>query len=550
MTTLVATERAMGRLELLYRERMKRDRERLPALGYYFDDEEADRVVDFVESELRHHKGEWAGQLFELDPWQRELLREVFGWFRADGTRRFRTAWVEIARKNGKTEIGAAVGVYMLVFDREPGAEVYSSATKRDQARILFDAGKAMVKQSGNLQRYIKTHRANMSCEALGSKFEPLGADGDTLDGLNAHCNLIDEIHAHKDRLVYDVLVTSMGARRQPLTFIITTAGTYDPEQIGWLLHQKAEQVLEGVVEDESFFAYIAAADPDDDWRDPGSWEKANPNLGVSVKREYMEEMARKAESEPSFLNTFLRLHLNIWTQQVTRWIAMEHWQACARKMRLELFKGRPCFVGLDLSTTTDITALALAFPPTEEGEDWGLFTRFWVPEYRVQEEAKRGVAPYDRWVQAGMMHETPGNVIDYGYITADIAKLADTHDIEEIAYDPWNATQTATELEADGYTMVEVRQGYASISEPSKEFERLVVSGKLHHPDNPVMRWMMNNVAVATDPAGNIKPNKDPKRGSRGKIDGVVAAIMAIARAIVWVNARSVYNDRGIRYI
>lgn len=551
MTTLVATERAVGRLERLYRERMERDRERLPLLGYWFDEEDADRVVAFFETYLRHHKGEWAGHLFVLEPWQKEILREAFGWKRPDGTRRYRTVWIEVARKNGKTEMGAGIGDFMLVFDQEPGAEVYSSATKRDQAKILFDAAKAMVQQSPELKRYIKAHRANMSCQALGSKFEPLSADGDKLDGLNAHCNLIDEVHAHKDRLVYDVLVTSMGARRQPMTVIITTAGTYDPEQIGWQLHDKAVKVLEGVVEDESFFAYIAAADKDDDWKDPATWEKANPNLGVSVKYSYMEEMCGKAQTEPSFLNTFLRLHLNIWTQQVTRWISPDDWKKCARKrLSLELFRDRPCFGGLDLSTTQDITAFALVFPPYREKRDWAVFPWFWVPEHQTTEKVKKGLEPYDVWVRGGHLHETPGNVVDYEFIKATVLGLAKEYRVREIAYDPWNATQTAVDLENKGCTMVEVRQGYASMSEPSKEFERLVVSGQLQHGDHPVLNWMANNVAVASDPAGNIKPNKDPKKGSVGKIDGVVATINAISRAMVFVKGESVYEDRGVRVL
>ena len=546
--TLVATERAVGRLERLFRERMDRDTKRLPALGYYFDDEEADRVIEFLENHSYHYEGEWAGRPLVLESWQIDVFREAFGWMRPDGTRRFRTIWVEIARKNGKTLTAAALGNYLMIYDREPGARVYSSATTKDQARLVFEAAKQMVKRSPDLREHVKVHRLNMSCEVLGSSFQPLSADSGTLDGLNAHGNLIDEIHAHTDRGVYDVLVTSMGARRQPVTIIITTAGVYDPEQIGWQMHLKAEQVLEGVVEDDSFFAYIAAADPDDDWREPSTWEKANPNLGVSVKREFLEDMADKARTEPSFLNTFLRLHLNIWTQQVTRWIAPDDWKKCAQpRLNLELFKGRPCFGGLDLSTTSDITAFALVFPPWKDHKDWAVFPWFWVPEAQVDEKVKKGREPYDVWVRRGSLIQTPGNVVDYEFMKDEVLKVAKDHDLREIAYDPWNATQTAVDLENRGCTMVEVRQGYASISEPSKEFERLVKSEVLRHGDDPVLNWMVNNVSVVYDPAGNIKPNKDPKKGSVGKIDGVVATIMGIARGMVFVQSESVYESRGL---
>ncbi len=532
-------ERVLGRLEQRYEARRVADRERLPALGFWFDDEAADRVITFIESYCRHHKGEWAGQLLILEPWQRAILREAFGWMRADGTRRFRTVYIEVARKNGKTEVAGSVGLYLLVGDDEPGAEIYCTATKEDQSRILFDVGVEMRKQSPEISDVTVKFQKSIVCHALGSKFRFLGSDSDTLDGLNPHGNLVDELHAHKDPHVYNVLATAMGARRQPMTFVITTAGLYEPGSIGWQQHEYAIKVLDRVIEDETFFAYVAAADPEDDWTDPATWGKANPNLGVSVKWDYLADLVNRAKNEPSFLNTFLRYHLNIWTQQQDRWITIEHWNAsepgnltpAEYEARWESLRGRPCFVGLDLSTKLDITACSYVFPPLDEDDAWVVMLRPYIPRDRIMDRVTRDRVPYDAWVTDGWLVATPGNVIDYEFIKADLLERARHFDLREVAFDPWSATQLAVQLQGEGLTMVEMRQGFASLSEPSKEFEKLIVSGKIRHGGHPVLRWMVNNVAIREDPAGNIKPDKE---ASAEKIDGVVATIMGIGRATV----------------
>jgi len=529
--------RPIGLLERLGIERQARDLERWTARsqadcdpdGYWWDEAAAGRVVEFIERFCRHHKGEWAGQPFRLEPWQREIVRTVFGWRRADGTRRFRTAYVEVPRKNGKTELAAAVGLYLLVADGEAGAEVYSAATKRDQARIVHSAAKQMLRRSPDLRRFVEEYRDNLVVPATASKFEALSSESHTLDGLNPHGIILDELHAHRDRHLRDVLLTGTGARRQPLEWVITTAGVYDPASIGWEMHDYAANVLQGVFEDETFFAYIAAADEEDDWQDPATWAKANPNLGVSVKLEYLEELADRAAKSPSFLNTFLRYHLNIWTQQLERWIPIEAWDRCGGPVDEGALIGRRCFGGLDLSSTIDITALALAFP-AEDGS-YDLVMRFWVPEDRLHERSERDRVPYDAWARDGWLQVTPGNVVDYGFIREEIHRLADRYEIVELAYDPWNASKLAVELLGDGVPMVEFRQGYASMSPAAKEFERLVTAGLLRHGGHPVLRWMANNVTVRQDPAGNIKPDKER---SKEKIDGIVAAIMAIGRASV----------------
>src|SRR5690606_24220217 len=314
-------------------------------------------------------------------------------------------------------------------------------------------------------------------------------------------------------------------------------AGVYNPASIGWEMHDYAVNVLQGVFEDETFFAYIAAADEEDDWQDPATWAKANPNLGVSVKLEYLEELADRAAKSPSFLNTFFRYHLNIWTQQLERWIPIEAWDRCGGPVDEGALIGRRCFGGLDLSSTIDITALALAFP-AEDGS-YDLVMRFWVPEDRLHERSERDRVPYDAWARDGWLQVTPGNVVDYGFIREEIHRLADRYEIVELAYDPWNASKLAVELFGDGVPMVEFRQGYASMSPAAKEFERLVTAGLLRHGGHPVLRGMANNVTIRQDPAGNIKPDKER---SREKIDGIVAAIMAIGRASVHNAAPSPY--------
>lgn len=519
--------------------------------GLWFDVEAAARVIDFLETFCKHHKGEWAGEPLLLEEWQKDVLTIAFGWMRADGTRRFRIIYVEIPRKNGKSEVAAGLGLYMLVADREPGGEVYASATKKDQAKIVHGTAAEMVKASPELRQFVGVFRNNLHCPELGSKFEPLGSDSNTLDGLNPHCNIVDELHAHRDRGVWDVLDTAMGARRQPLTIAITTAGVYAPESIGWLQHDHATKVLEGALEDDGFFAFIACADEDDDPYAPETWAKANPNIGVSVKAEYLAEQAGKAAAQPQFLNTFLRLHLNRWTEQLNRWIAMDQWNACEAPLsrgemlaREELLAGRACYAGMDLSTKLDITALVLAFPPIAEGDDaWPLVCRFYVPQENVMLRVRRDRVPYDAWIRDGWLLATPGNVIDYAFIQRDLLALAAKYSLQEVAFDPWNATQLANDLMGEGIQMVETRQGYKTMSEPSKEFQAMIAAKRIRHGGHPVLRWHVSNVAVRMDPNENIAPNKE---ASAERIDGAVATIMALSRGVLQPPA-SVYESRGL---
>ena len=521
-----------------------RDLETGAARGLSFDATTARRALDLYRF-LRHSKGEWAGQRINLSPFQRFKIGSIYGWKRADGTRRFRIAYSEEPRKNGKSTEAAGIGIGGLVADDEPGAEVYSAATKRDQAKIVFDEARRMVLASPALRKRLGVLAANLNDPATHSKFEPLGADADSLDGLNASTIIIDELHAHKTRSIWDVLGTATGSRRQPLIYVITTAG-YDRNSICWEQHDYACKVLEGVVEDDAYFAYIATVDEGDDHFDEATWRKANPNYGISCKTEKIREAAERAKAVPGQLNAFLRLHLNVWTEQASRWLPMEAWDECGEAVDPDSLKGRDCYAGLDLSSKIDLSALALVFPPATEGERWKVLIRFWMPKNNIRGRLERDRVDYAVWIRQGLIEATEGNVVDYRFIRKRINELAERYVIKEIAFDRWNATQLSTELsEEDGFAMVEFGQGFASMAAPTKEFEKLVVGRQLAHGANAVLRWMASNISVRQDPAGNMKPDKE-KSGE--KIDGIVAILMGLARAVAnGGTGRSVYETRGV---
>jgi phage terminase large subunit-like protein len=534
-----SSPRPIGKYERLAKERDQRDLDlaRRPEghpRGLRFDEEAADRVVDFIEKFCKHHKGEWAGRPLTLEPWQKnDVIRPIFGWKNPDGTRRYRTAYVEVARKNGKTELCGALGLFLMVADSEPGAEVYASATKKDQAKIVWSVAAAMVKRSRELRRFIEVLKTNLACEILASKFEPLGADSDTLDGLNPHGNIVDELHAHKNRGVWDVLDSGMGARRQPLTIAITTAGIYDPDSIGWQQHDYAQKVLEGTFGDDSFFAFIAAADDGDDVLSEEAQKKANPNYGISVKPEYLARQAKKARLQPGFYNEYVQKHANRWTQQALRWLSTERWEECElepvdREEREKALLGRTCFGGLDLSSKIDITAFVLDFPNADGFHD--IICRFWVPEDRVKELFTRGQKHYQQWVDEGWLLTTPGEVIDYDFIELEIKELGTKYVVQELAFDPWNAGSAVTHLTGEGFTMVEIQQIMSKLTDPSKELEKLIIARKIRHARNPVMAWMVDNAVARADAAGNIMPHKGK---AKGKIDGVSALVDALARSM-----------------
>lgn len=510
---------------------------------FYYDAEAAERAVRFFSTCLTHTKGEWAGQPLVLSDWQADqIIRPLFGWKRKDGTRKYRTAYIQIPRKAGKSTLAAGIALYLLLADGEPGAEVYSAAADREQAAIVFEMAKGMADASPALRRRVQPFKRSLVMPSTASSYKVLSSDAYTKHGLNAHGIVVDEVHALPDRELWDVLTTSTGARRQPLTVAITTAG-FDRHSLCFELYDYACKVRDGIITDESFLPVIFEADADDDWKSPATWHKAHPGLGVSVKEEYFAQECAKAQQLPSYENTFKRLLLNIWTEQDTRWLSMDAWDKSGTD--LPDLEGRACYAGLDLSTTTDITALVLAFP---DGGKVHLMPFFWVPQEGIHKRAKRDRVPYDVWVKQGHIEATQGSVIDYEVIRARINELAARFHIKEIAIDRWNATQLATQLTGDGFEVVGFGQGYASMSAPAKELEKLILGQTLNHGKNPVLRWMASNVAIEQDAAGNIKASKAK---STERIDGVVASLMALGRVIAnQEDMPSVYESGAFAFV
>jgi len=474
------------------------------------------------------------------------MIGSLFGWVRADGARRFRTAYVEVAKKFGKSTIAAGVGLLLAFFDGEAGAEVYAAATKKEQAKIVWDEAKRMVLKSPGLRRRIQVRAANLHSLETASKFEPLGRDSDGLDGINPHGKIVDELHRHKNREIWDVLEQSSGSRRQPITFVITTAGV-DDASICWEQHDYVVKVLEGDILDDTTFGYIATLDvcgtcrakgraaPDDtcamcdQWTDERVWVKANPNYPLTPKPDDMRRLALEAQEKPAAQNAFKRLRLNIWTESLIRWLPADAWRACGTP--LQPLRGRRGILGLDLSSTRDLTALLGVFE--DDDGTYDVLARFWLPRENLAERVKRDRAPYDVWAREGFLALTDGEAVDYGFIKAEILGLParEGFAITEVAYDPWNAFGVVQDLMDEGITCVPIRQGFGSLNAPSKALEALLAKRQLRHGGHPVLALHAANVVVETDPGGNIKPSKAT---STGRIDGIAALVTALARAVV----------------
>lgn len=508
------------------------DPEATAAPGERFVPELAEHALTFIDTHLALIEGEAAGRTGWLEPWQRAIVACLFGWVRADGTRRYRESLIYVPRKNGKTPFCAALTNYVAYCDDEPGAQLYSAAAEREQAALIFRHASGMIARNPLLEAKAKVYRTFRSIEipTTGTVYKALSSDADTKHGLGAHLVIVDELHAHRDGELVDVLLTSTAARRQPLVIYITTAD-YARESVCNRKYDYASSVRDRLIADSSFLPVIYEATPDEDWTDPKVWAKANPNLGVSVKLDYLRRECERAKNEPTYENTFKRLHLNIRTQQDVRWLSVEKWDACSEPVDVATLAGRTCWAALDLSTKLDITASVLLFPPTDADPKWRVLPRFFIPEENARQREKRDRVPYITWADQGFVTLTPGNVVDYDAVGGALLEDARRFDLREVAYDPWNATHLALQLQADGATMVEFRQGFASMSEPTKELERLVVSQELAHGGNPVLAWMASHVAVELDPAGNVKLSK---RKSTERIDGLVALVMALGRAMV----------------
>lgn len=509
-----------GELIRLAVERHRRDLGRQLESGLHYDSRAAARAVRFIEA-LPHTKGEWAGKPMRLEGWEKFIISMIFGWKRADGTRRFRRAYVEVARKNGKTALAAGISLYMLVADGEPRAEVYSVAAVRDQAKICFNDAKQAVSRSA-LKKRVTVYANSLTVETTASIYKALSSDAGIHDGYSPSCAIVDEYHAHPNNDMFDVMISGTGARKQPLMFIITTAG-FNKNYPCYSFRQNAINIVKGIAEDDSLFVAIFAMDDGDQWDDPANWIKANPNLGVSVSMDYIAEQVADAKNRPEAVRNVKTKHLNMWVDAAKTWILDEKWKSCSGETDPADLEGCTCWGGLDLSNTSDITAFVLAF---NEGGKVQLLPFFWIPEESLAEKIRLSNASFGAWADAGFIRTTPGNVTDYDYIEADILALCEKYDVHAIGYDRWNASQAVIHLHNEGVNMAPFGQGYGSMSTPTKELERLALTGNLEHFGNPVLRWMIASVAISTDPAGNIKPDKSK---SSQKIDGVVAAIMGI---------------------
>ena len=511
----------------------------------HYDQKKADRAVRFIE-QLKHTKGKWAGKPFWLFPWQEQVIRDIFGIVDERGKRQFRTAYVEIGKKNGKSELAAAVALYLLYADGEPSAEVYGAAADRQQASIVFDVARQMVDMTPALLKRSKIMGATKRIVNYSNAgfYQVLSAEVGTKHGLNVSGLVLDEVHAQPNRQLYDVLTKGSGdAREQPLYFLITTAGT-DRESICYELHQKAKDILDGRKIDPTFYPVVYGLADDDDWTDERNWYKANPSLGQTIQIERVRDMFREALDNPAEENVFKQLRLNLWVSSLTRFIPEHIYDLGNTPIDMESLKGRECYGGLDLSSTGDITAFVLMFPPRNEEEKYIMLPFFWIPEDTIPIRVRRASVPYDIWRQQGYLNATEGNVIHYGFIEKFIEKLGEQYHILEIAFDRWGATQMVQDLEGMGFTVVPFGQGYKDMSPPTKEFYKLLMEGRIIHGGNPVMRWMAGNVVVDRDPAENIKPTKAK---SPEKIDGIVAAIMALDRCIRHEEQSSVYDERGL---
>jgi phage terminase large subunit-like protein len=483
-----------------------------------------ERVVAFFENILRHSKGQNAGKPFKLLPWQHHVMRELFGRLNPDGTRRHRVGYIELPKKQGKSTTLAGIALYMTAFDSEPGAEVYGAACDREQAGIIYREAASMVRASPALSRHLEVidSRKTIVHKASNSFYRVLSADAFRAEGLNIHALLFDELHAQRDRRLWDALRYGGAARRQPLLLSITTAG-YDRKSICWEQHAYAERCIADRKVDPAFFGCIYAASPEDDWKDPKTWHKANPSLGQTITVESFAADAREADQSPSKLNSFLRYRLNVWTTQDVRWLSPDAWAKCGGPLRGDLEK-REWYAGLDLASTTDLSALVLVSQDTDGTFD--VLPFFWVPEQNAAERTLRDKVDYVGWIRDSFIRATDGNVTDYDVIRRDIVKLSKTYNIRQVGIDRWNATQLATQLQGDGLEVVGYGQGYGSMSSPSKQLETLIASGRIRHGGHPVLSWMASNVAVQTDHQGNIKPSKVR---STERIDGVVSLVMAL---------------------
>ena len=507
--------------------------------GARFDPDRVDKVLAAFRM-LRHTQGRWAGQPLKPDPWQvGYILAPVFGWVRLDPdsgqwVRIINSLYVDVSRKNGKSTLLGGIGLYLTGGDDEPGAQVIAAATGERQAGFVFQPVKQLAQSHADLKKHFKPYQKKVLHPRSGSYFEVVSAVADAQHGANIHGAVVDELHIHKDPELVETIETGTGSRLQPLIAIITTADTGRKETIYDRKRSRVEQLARGAIVDESVYGVIWAADPEDDPHVEETWRKANPGFGISPTRAYLQRASNEAEQSPADLAKFLRLHLGIRTKQETKYLDLPVWDRNSSIVDEQKMAGRVCYGGLDLSSTSDLCALAWDFPDSDGGHD--VLWRLWVPQGGVEALNRRTAGAADVWIRERILTVTPGDVADYDYIRQQIAADMDRFDVAEVAYDPWNASQLVNDLMADGAPMVTHRQGFASMSAPTKELSRLLLQGTAEKPvyrhgGNPALRWQVDNFAVEMDAAGNVKPSK---KHAGDKIDGVVAAIMALGRATV----------------
>ena len=519
------------------------------AAGSCYDEDKADRAVKFIQN-LRHTKGIWAGKKFELMEWQEQIIRDLFGVVKPNGYRQFNIAYVEVPKKCGKSELAAAVALLLCCADNEERAEIYGCASDRQQASIVFDVAVDMVRMCSALLKRCKILSATKRIifKPRNSFYQVLSSEAFSKHGFNVSGVVFDELHAQPNRKLFDVMTKGSGdARMQPLYFLITTAGN-DTNSICYEIHSKAKDILAGRKVDPTFYPVIYGAAEDEDWTSPKVWAKANPSLGVTIDIEKVHAACESAKQNPAEENTFRQLRLNQWTKQETRWLSVMKWDACKVDFDERDLEGRVCYGGLDLSSTTDLTAFVLTFPPTSDDDKFYVLPYFWLPEETIPLRSRRDHVPYDVWEKRGLLQVTEGNVVHYAAIEEFICKLGERFNIKEIAFDRWNATQLTQNLDGEGFTMIQFGQGFASMSAPTKEFEKLVLEKKIAHNGHDVLRWNIDNIIVRQDPSGNIKIDKAK---STEKVDGAVALVMGLSRALLnGAGQASVYDSRGLLFV
>ena len=508
---------------------------------YYFDKQAANKAISFIETFITHTKGELTGKPFILEDWQKEIVGNIFGWKNKEtDLRKYRTVFIEVPRKNGKTTLCAAIGIYMLFADRERGAEIYAAAGDRNQAGIVFEIAKGMIANNVELSSRGKVFRNSITNESKGNFFQAISSDSKTKHGFNANCIIFDELHTQPNRDLWDTLTTSTGARREPLTIAITTAG-YDRQSICYELYNYAKRVLDKSISDESFYPVIYEAEAEDDITLESTWKKANPNYGISLRKDYMERESKRAIELPSYQNTFKRLMLNIWTESQTKWIGHDEWMECHQEFDYSTLEGKECWGGLDLASTRDLSAFVLVFNVNGK---FIVKPYIFIPKENAKKRSDRDGVNYVEWLRDGHVFGTEGDVQDYHFIRAKINELSKKYRIQSICYDRWNASQIVIDLQNDGANMDPFGQGFVSMSMPTKALEVEIIAKNIIHDNNPCLNWCLSNITIQEDPAGNIKPNKSK---SVDRIDPIVALIMALGGYYSEDDGTSVYDERDL---